>query len=192
MNGSALLKGLSHRQNKRLDVDLTVNGRDKVLKSTAVQRQSMRPLPLLVLLNSLQDQLFLMRENKNWHYWMLIHCLCIQSHAWQHMWGRHEPPNMCAQVLSQSYAYYLWSSTVDTHACTSLSSYLRILLPLSLGSLHLACAPNPQKGEWKTLQRWSGHLDFSLAAAKEGLCSLWILWPQEGADAQNTTLLCCT
>lgn len=72
-------------QDMRVNVVLTVNSRDKVLKGTAVQRQSSRPLPLLVLLNSLQDQLFLKRGNTNWLHLMQIYCLRTQSHAWRHM-----------------------------------------------------------------------------------------------------------
>ena len=107
-------------------------------------------------------------------------------------------PNTCVHVLSQSHTHYSWSSRVDTHTHTHIHTHTRrrifpfLLSPLSLGSLRSACAPNPQRGGWRTLQRWSGHLDFSPAAATEGLCSPWIPWPREGADAQNTTLLCYT
>lgn len=52
----------------RVVVALTVNGGDKVLKGTAVKRQSGGPLPFLVLLNGLQDQRFLIRGNRNWHH----------------------------------------------------------------------------------------------------------------------------
>lgn len=49
------------------------------------------------------------------------------SHAWRHMWGRHEhkPTNTCVHVLSQSHTHYSWSSRVDTHmpGHTSLSSH---------------------------------------------------------------------
>lgn len=59
------MKGLSHRQDMRVVAGLTVNGRDKVLKGTTVKTESSGPLPLLVLLNGLQDQLFLKRGNRN-------------------------------------------------------------------------------------------------------------------------------
>lgn len=61
-----LLKGLSHRQDMGVRVALTVNSRYKVLKGTAVKRESSGPLSLLVLLNGLQDELLLKRGN--WHY----------------------------------------------------------------------------------------------------------------------------
>lgn len=81
--GGALLKSLSHRQDMRVVVALTVNSRDKVLKGTAVKRQSSGPLPLLVLLNGLQHQLFLKRGNQNWHHWMqtgaALHRFCMHA-----------------------------------------------------------------------------------------------------------------
>lgn len=52
----------------RVVVALTVNSGDKVLKGTAVQRESSGPFPFLVLLNGLHDQLFLERENRKWHH----------------------------------------------------------------------------------------------------------------------------
>jgi len=59
----ALLKGGSHGQDMRVAVAvLTVNRGDKVLKGAAVKRQSGGPLPLMVLLDGLQDQRFLKKR----------------------------------------------------------------------------------------------------------------------------------
>lgn len=82
--GGVLLKDLSQRQDMRVLVALTVNGRDKVLKGTAVQRESSGPLALLVLLNSLQHDLLLKRRklaslNVNCHN--SIANACMRSHA---------------------------------------------------------------------------------------------------------------
>lgn len=111
---------------------------------------------------------------------------CVQTHAWRHMWGRHELKHSitCAQSLTP---HIIHGHLNLKHAC---QHPFLILLLLSQGSLHSACAPCPRTGGWRTLQRWSAHLDFALAVATEDLCSPWIPWPQEGADAQNTTLLC--
>lgn len=62
------MKGLSHRQDMRVVVALTMNSGDKVLKGAAVKTERSGPLPLLVLLNGLQDQLFLKRGNRNQHH----------------------------------------------------------------------------------------------------------------------------
>lgn len=99
--GSALVRGLSHRQDMAANVVLTVNSGDEVLKGAAVQRQSSRPLPLLVLLNSLQDKLFLEGWNTvNGLHWMQVHCLCTWSHAWRH---EHNPTNTWVHIsVSQS------------------------------------------------------------------------------------------
>lgn len=90
----------------RVDVGLTVNSRDKVFKSTAVKRKSSGPLPLLVLLNSLQDQLLLKRGNRKWHRWTwtttTLHRL--STHAWRHIWSK--PTNTCVHLLSQSHIMY--------------------------------------------------------------------------------------
>lgn len=79
--GGVLLKGLSQRQDMRVLVALTVNGGDKVLKGTAVQRESSGPLTLLVLLNGLQHNLLL--KGGNWHHSMQIattlHCQCMHE-----------------------------------------------------------------------------------------------------------------
>lgn len=56
---------LSHSQDMRVLVSLTVNSWDKLLKGTAVERQGGGPLSHLVLLNSLQDELLLKRENRH-------------------------------------------------------------------------------------------------------------------------------
>lgn len=122
-----------------------------------------------------------------------LHCLCmhadscVKAHvgqAWAQTFN-----HMCSVTHT---THYSWSSKHETCIPAHNSLVLSILLLLSRGSLHSACAPSPQTGGWRTLQRWSGHLDFSLAVATEDLCSPWIPWPQEGADAQNTTLLCYT
>lgn len=66
-------------------VALTVNSRDEVLQGAAVKRESSGPLSLLVLLDGLQDQLFLKSEagNRNWHHWMkmatALHYLCMHA-----------------------------------------------------------------------------------------------------------------
>lgn len=68
--GGALLRGFGQtgRQDMSVVAALTVNSGDKVLKGTAVKGESGGPLPFLVLLNGLQDQLFLKGdENGNWH-----------------------------------------------------------------------------------------------------------------------------
>lgn len=54
-----MLESLSHRQFTRVLVTLTENSGDKVVEGAAVKREGSRTLPFLVLLNSLQDQLFL-------------------------------------------------------------------------------------------------------------------------------------
>lgn len=44
--------------------------------------------------------------------------VCVQSHAWRHMWVRHEHKrtNTCVRVLSHSHTiHYSWSSSVGTH-----------------------------------------------------------------------------
>lgn len=180
----------------RVVVALTVNSGDKVLQGTAVQRESSRPLPLLVLLNGLQDELFLeekigagISECKRLR--LSDAYACMQGHTWRHVgqaW-RQTFNQMC--TCAQSIMHSLFTVIYSTHAHAS-TYFTLVFLPLSLGSLRLACAPNPQRDGWRTLQRWSGHLDFSLAAATEGPCSFWTPWPRVGAHAQNTTLLCCT
>lgn len=101
--GGVLLKGLSQRQDMRVLVALTVNGGDKVLKGTAVQRESSGPLTLLVLLNGLQHDLLL--KGGHWHHSMQIattlHCQCmheescVTAHVCKHT-------NTSVHVLSQS------------------------------------------------------------------------------------------
>lgn len=60
--------GQTGRQDMSVVVALTVDSGDEVLKGTAVKGESGGPLPVLVLLNGLQDQLFLKGdENGNWH-----------------------------------------------------------------------------------------------------------------------------
>ena len=99
---------------------------------------------------------------------------------------------MCSVNHTHTHTHIIHGRLEETHTCQRTLPFLPLLLPLSLGSPRSACAPNPQKGGGRTLQRWSGHLDFSPEAAVEGLGSPWIPWPREGADAQNTTLLCYT
>lgn len=70
----------------RLVVALTVNSGDKVLEGAAVKGESGRPLPLMVLLNGLEDQLFLKDEAGTGitECRLLRHCIpyaCMQTHA---------------------------------------------------------------------------------------------------------------
>lgn len=149
--GGVLLKGLSQRQDMRVLVALTVNSGDKVLKGTAVQRECSGPLALLVLLNGLQHNLLL--KGENWHHSMQIattlHCQCMHEESCV---TAHVGRGMCANIQAHLYmcsvnqaAYYSWSSRGETH-CRHTSPLPDILLQLSPGSLHLACAPNPQRG----------------------------------------------
>lgn len=81
------MRGFSHRQDMSVVVALTVNSGDKVLKGTAVKGESSGPLPFLVLLNGLQDKLFLKGDEMGTGITeckllqLSIAYACVQSHA---------------------------------------------------------------------------------------------------------------